>query len=189
MDRIRHFLFVDDKMRFEDKRNQILFRGDVEGKPHRIRLLEMYWNHPMCDMGDTRRDSKSPREWLKGFLTIREQLEFRFILCIEGNDVASNLKWVMSSNSVVVMPRPKFETWFMEGTLVPDYHYIEIAPDYHDLITKVDYYMRHPEETKAIIRHANEYVHRFKDSKRERLISLLVLDKYFRLTGQTLENI
>ena len=38
----------------------------------------------------------------------------KFILCIEGNDVASNLKWVMSSNSVAVMPKPKFESWFME---------------------------------------------------------------------------
>ena len=51
-------------------------------------------------------------------MTINEQLHYKFILCSEGNDVASNLKWVMSSNSIAVMPKPKFETWFMEGILV-----------------------------------------------------------------------
>lgn len=58
--------------------------------------------------------------------TIREHLDYKFIMAIEGNDVASNLKWVMSSNSLAVMPRPTCETWFMEGTLIPDYHYIEV---------------------------------------------------------------
>ena len=28
--------------------------------------------------------------------------------------------------SIVIMPKPKYETWFMEGTLIPDYHYIFI---------------------------------------------------------------
>lgn len=184
MDRVRHFIFVNDRTPFDKKRDMILFRGDIEGKPHRIRLFEMYFGHPLCDFGDTTRNSKAPAEWLKGYLTIPEQLEFKFILSIEGNDVASNLKWVMSSNSVAVMPPPRFETWFMESTLIPDYHYIAIKRDYSDLTEKVRYYMEHPEKTQEIIRNANRYVEQFKDRRRERLISLLVLDKYFRNTGQ-----
>ena len=31
------------------------------------------------------------------------------------------------------MPKPKFETWFMEGILVADQHYILIKDDYSDL--------------------------------------------------------
>ena len=38
--------------------------------------------------------------------TIREHLDYKFIMALEGNDVASNLKWVMSSNSIAVMTRP-----------------------------------------------------------------------------------
>ena len=72
----------------------------------------------------------------------------------------------------------------MEGTLKPDYHYIEIRPDFSDLEDKLRYYIEHPEEAEAISRHANEYVEQFKDKERERLISLLVMDKYFRMTGQ-----
>ena len=51
------------------------------------------------------------------------------ILKKEGVDVATNLKWVMSSNSIAVMPRPKIESWFMENKLIPEKHYIEIKED------------------------------------------------------------
>lgn len=45
----------------------------------------------------------------------------------------------------------------------------------------MDYYTSHPDEAQAIIDHAHEYVEQFKDKKREEIISLLVLDKYFKL--------
>ena len=53
-------------------------------------------------------------------------------MCVEGVDVATNLKWVMSSNSIAVMPKPEIESWFMEKTLIPDFHYIEIKKDYSE---------------------------------------------------------
>lgn len=34
-----------------------------------------------------------------------------------GNDVASGLKWMLASNSVVFMPLPRVETWAMESLL------------------------------------------------------------------------
>jgi RNase adaptor protein for sRNA GlmZ degradation len=101
-------------------------------------------------------------------------------MAIEGNDVASNLKWVMSSNSVAVMPRPTYETWFMEGRLIPNYHYIEVKPDFSDVEERLNYYIQHPEEAEEIIRNAHSYVDQFRDEERERLISLHVLDKYFK---------
>lgn len=69
----------------------------------------------------------------------------------------------------------------MEGTLKPDYHYIEVKPDFSDLEEKMDYYTAHSDEAQAIINHAHEYVEQFKDKQREDIISLMVLDKYFSL--------
>ncbi|GAF01816.1 hypothetical protein JCM21142_433 [Saccharicrinis fermentans DSM 9555 = JCM 21142] len=112
-----------------------------------------------------------------------EQLNYKFILSLEGNDVATNLKWIMSSHSVAVMPTPKYETWFMEGTLIPDYHYIHIKDDYSDLNDKLNYYIHHPEKTEEIRKNANKYIHQFKNKEREDLISLLVLQKYFFKTN------
>lgn len=46
------------------------------------------------------------------------------------------------------------------------------------------YKKEHIDEAQEIIKHANEYVKQFKNRKRENLISLLVLEKYFKVTGQ-----
>lgn len=184
LDKVRHFLFVNDKKGFADKKDMVIFRGKVKGKAPRRKFMEMYFHHPMCDLGDVSKNTTDPVEWQTEKKTIREHLDYKFVMALEGNDVASNLKWVMSSNSIAVMPRPTCETWFMEGNLIPNYHYIEIKPDFSDLEERLCYYIAHVDESLEIIKHAHEYVEQFKDKKREGLISLLVLDKYFRATGQ-----
>ncbi|MEE1118712.1 MAG: glycosyl transferase family 90 [Bacteroidales bacterium] len=182
LNKIRHFIFVKDKTKFEDKIPKILFRGAAHGKPIRQKFIEMYINNPMCDVKDTAKDSINPINWQSKPISIKEQLKYRYIMAIEGNDVASNLKWIMSSNSIAVMPRPKYETWFMEGTLIPNHHYIEIKDDFSDLIERVNFYEQNPELAKNIIKNANEYVKQFKDKKREKLLSILVLKRYFEKT-------
>lgn len=184
LDKVRHFIFVKDAVSFKDKKNMVIFRGKVKGKLSRKKFMEMYFGHPMCDLGDVSKQTDDPIEWQTEKKTIKEHLAYKFIMALEGNDVASNLKWVMSSNSVAVMPRPTCETWFMEGKLIPNYHYIEIKSDFSDLEERLQYYIEHPEEAEQIIKHAHEYVSQFKNTKRERLISLLVLNKYFEMTGQ-----
>ena len=184
LEKDRHFVFVNDTKPFHEKMNRVIFRGKVKGKPSRRVLMQMYFNHPMCDLGDVSKHTDDPQEWQTAKMTLKEHLDFKFILSMEGNDVASNLKWVMSSNSIAVMPRPTCETWFMEGTLIPNYHYIEIKDDLSDLEERLNYYIEHEDEALEIIKHAHEYVAFFKDKQREDLINLLVLQKYFEKTGQ-----
>ena len=38
--------------------------------------------------------------------TMEDQLKYKYILMLEGNDVATGLKWQLISNSVVFMARP-----------------------------------------------------------------------------------
>ena len=117
-------------------------------------------------------------------MSLKEHLNYKFILAIEGNDVASNLKWVMSSNSLAFMVKPTYETWFMEGLLIPNHHYVLLEDDYSDLEKKIRYYTEHREEAKAIITNAHEYIEQFKEQKREDVISLKVLEKYFKHSSQ-----
>lgn len=185
LDKVRHFTYVSDSKPWREKMDRVIFRGKVAGKESRIRFMNMYFDHPMCDLGDVSRQSPNPR-WQVGKKTIPEHLDYKFIMALEGNDVASNLKWVMSSQCLAVMPRPTCETWFMEGALIPNYHYVEIRSDFSDLEERLRYYIEHPEEAEAIVCHANEYVAQFRDEPRERLISLAVLDRYFERTQQTM---
>lgn len=178
MDKVRHFIFIKDKMPFAQKKDVAIFRGKIAGKDIRLKFVEEYFGNPRFDIGVI--DMIKP-EWKADKISIYDHLKYKYIMALEGNDVASNLKWIMSSNSIAVMPKPTCETWFMEGTLKPNYHYIEVKPDLSDLEERMDYYTSHPAEAEAIIRHAHEYVEQFKDKKREEIISLLVLDKYFKL--------
>lgn len=183
---VRHFRFISDSKPFAQKQDRIVFRNLVfADQPQRTSFLELFSSHPMADAGMVNANSNAGHpEWLRPYMSIDQQLEFKFIACIEGNDVATNLKWVMSSNSIAVMPKPCFETWFMEGTLRGDYHYIEVAPDYHDLEEKLLFYIQHPQAAEDIIRHAHEYVRTFINPRLERAAQLLTAYRYFEQTGQ-----
>ena len=178
-------MFLNDKVKFADKKNLLIGRAAVyKHQIHRVKFYEMYFGHPICNLGQVNSHATDHPEWIVEPLSMDKHLDFKFILCLEGNDVATNLKWVMSSNSLAVMPRPRYETWFMEGCLVPDYHYVEIDADYSNLEEKLQYYIQHPELAQAIVEHAHAHVDQFKNKKREKLIAFLTLAKYFRATGQ-----
>ncbi|SDD81410.1 Glycosyl transferase family 90 [Mucilaginibacter pineti] len=183
LDKKRHFLFINDPVKFEDKKDMLIGRG-VMSQPHRMRFMEMYFDNPLCNLGQVNKTGGNTK-WLKPKIKISDHLTYKFILSLEGNDVATNLKWIMSSNSIAVMPRPKYETWFMEGRLIPDHHYILIADDYSDLAEKLDYYISHPQAAQTIVHNANAFAKQFKNKPQEDLISLLVLQKYFYYTSQT----
>ena len=187
LEKKRHFFFVKDPYQYSQKKDMLIGRGSINApnspQPHRVRFMETYFDHPLCDLGQVNKVGGNPA-WLKPKISIVDHLKYKFILSLEGNDVATNLKWIMSSNSIAVMPKPKYETWFMEGTLIPDFHFILINEDYSDLDKKLRYYIEHPIEAQHIVKNANAYVKQFLDNKLEDLISFLVLQKYFYYTNQ-----
>lgn len=188
LDKHRHFVFLRDGIPWRNKEDRAIFRGAINcHHPNHVlreRFMRLYADSAVCDAGISNRHPSLPAEWTKPLIPMYDHLGYKFILCIEGNDVATNLKWVLSSNSLAVMPRPTYETWFMEGRLVPNYHYVEIRADYSDLEERMRYYIDHPVEAEAIVAHAHEFVAQFEDPKREKLIALGVLQKYFERTGQ-----
>ena len=191
LDRCRHFNFIRDPYDFREKSPRGIFMADIGdvGKMNRVEFMKVWFGSDICDCGSIRNLPGLPDEWLKPKMKIRDMLKYRYILALEGNDVATNLKWAMSSNSVAVMPKPTCETWFMEQTLKPDYHYIEISPDFSDLEEKLGWYSSRPDMTASIIRNAHEYISQFRDTEREDLIEYLVLLKYFQDSDQIPEKI
>lgn len=188
LDKCRHFVFLDDKIPFEDKKDIAIFRGQIGTRENRRLFVERFAGNRRIDAANTLAkgglfstnvDGKAtaPR------LSLYDHLHYRYIMALEGNDVASNLKWIMSSNSLAVTPPMTCETWFMEGRLQGGIHYVEIKDDYSDLEEKMDFYSSHIEEARRISRAANEYVDQFRDQRRERYIALLVMKRYFEMTN------
>ena len=179
LDKLRHFVFLNDKKPFRDKQDMAIFFSYIQNKPHRIDFMRKFYGSSFCICGDVQKGSQTP-QWYREKISLWDHLNYKFILAIEGNDVATNLKWIMSSNSIAVMPKPKYETWFMEGRLIADYHYIEIKDDYSDLEEKLNYYTEHLDEAEVIVKNANNYIKQFKNKKREKIISYMVLERYLQ---------
>ncbi|EGK8010184.1 glycosyl transferase family 90 [Campylobacter sp. LMG 7929] len=186
LDKNRHFDFIQDKNQFEDKKDLLFFRGAIY-QPHRIKFFEKYFDNPRCDIAHVGGRKIQAEKWIKNLnfkISRAYQTQFKFLLSLEGNDVASNLKWAMKTNSLVLAPKMRYETWFMEGKLVPNEHFALIDDDYENVEALLDYYLTNPHRAKEIIQNAHAYIEQFLDEKIEFYIGILVLAKYFYYSNQ-----
>lgn len=85
---IRHFCFVKDPFIFEEKMNKAVFRGG-RYQQHRQLFINNTRNVSNANIGDTARGSTCTN---KRRMTRQEQLRYKYIISLEGYDVASNLK-------------------------------------------------------------------------------------------------
>lgn len=181
LDKLRHFRLHRDPVPFAAKTARAVWRGSLNN-PLRAALISRCAGSPVCDVGHVSRNAVDIPP--KNVLTPLQQFAYRYIISVEGCDVATNLKWVMASNSVCLMPRPRYETWFTEGRLVADYHYVELRDDFSDLEEKIEALEADPARARAIVANANRHVGLFLNRRMEKIISVLVLRKYFEATGQ-----
>jgi len=182
LNQIKLFHFINDSKQFLHKKNKAVPMGDIRNNKQRSSFIKRFHTIPYFNIGQSAPKGNLP--WEKDFMPIKEQLKYKFIFCLEGKCISTNLYWVMSSNSICVMPKPKYESWFMEGKLQQGVHYIEVKDDFSDAEEKIIYYINNPDKCLRIIKNAHNFVNQFKNKERERLIQLLVLRHYFILTGQ-----
>ena len=148
--------------------------GGINDIHSRFRLVEKYYNETWCDIGFVPDSDKYPN-LRKNKITQTDLLNHKYLLSIEGNDVASNLKWMLASNSVVLSQPFTIESWYMEGKLVPYIHYVPISSDFEDLQEKYNWCVNNPEKCKIISKNATEFINCFmnKDFEDEVIIDVV----------------
>ncbi len=118
-----------------------------------------------------------PVGWGRSELSFSEQLKYKYLLSLEGNDVATDLKWKLASNSLVFMPTPTKEGWLMEGLLRPWVHYVPVyTPD--DLDAKLTWAREHDDWARGIVANATAHMQQFAELGRERDIISTMLWRY-----------
>ncbi len=180
LDAVRHFAFVSDSQPYASKLSGLAWRGRLHlevAKERRLDFLRQFSSNRRFNIGHINGGDVYP-EFRKPRMSIDEQLQYKYILSLEGVDVATNLKWIMSSNSLCFSQRLKYETWYMEGLLQAGVHFVEIADDFSDVEEKIDYYENHPDEAQQIIANANAWTRQFLDPDVEDLLSHLVIKRY-----------
>lgn len=190
---------------FCEKNNKMIWRGASNGfgwttkentfnnRPTRKTLCQKYYNHPnkMIDIGIINNQWKNNEydSYLKPYLSIKEQLESKFIISLEGADVATNLKWILYSNSVVLMPKPTMCSWLMEDTLQEWVHYIPLEKEFDDVEEKYNWCMNNLAKCEEIAKNGKEYMKQFLDEEQEQLITNMVLKNYIDNVNISINNL
>lgn len=186
----RHWAGVSDIVRRNDcswgkKTPTVIWRGATTGYGRdfaRKRLVSRWFGAEAkgIDVGfnvivqgrDNMRKYRRPR------MTHREQLKHKYVIAAEGNDVATNLKWILASNSVPIMPRPTVESWLLESQLVPGVHYVEVRPDFSDLDVVLSWCRAHDAACNRIAKAGQAYIAPFLQKDREHTLECAVMRKY-----------
>lgn len=201
---VRHFGVVDELQNitapeWRDKNETLIWRGVSTGWGSRLKVVQRFlMDEPRPDVdiafykfvqGERKRVSK-PGRYLKAPLSLEEQLQYKYLLSLEGNDVATGLKWMLYSNSVVFMPPPQHVTWAMEEMLVPFHHYIPITADGSDIPEKLEWAKANDRHCQIISKQATQFVRDLIVTEEAKATNDLILkgivSRYEQLYGPTL---
>lgn len=186
LDRIRHFNFISDPKAFADKKEMLVSRNVVR-QPHRRLLLEKYFGHPLCDLGQVNTDTDHPgmdHPLHDHEPAARLQVHSLHRRQRRGHQPQVGDELQLHSGDACAPLRDLVHGRFAD-TRSPLHRG---STDYSDLATKLQHYIDHPDEAQAIIDNAHSYVDRFRNRRIERAAGLLVVKKYLELTGQLTES-
>ncbi|WP_410473421.1 glycosyl transferase family 90 [Guyparkeria sp. TX1] len=116
--------------------------------------------------------------FVKGVLGKKEQLKSKYVVSLEGNDVATNLKWILASNSVPIMPHPTFESWLLESQLIPYVHYVPLSDGLDDLDEVYAWCLSNDEHCRRIAENGKRYMEMFFDEANEKEMCRMIYKKY-----------
>ncbi|WP_192476439.1 glycosyl transferase family 90 [Arthrobacter sp. AET 35A] len=93
-------------------------------------------------------------DFVESRVTSRDFLEYKYVLCPNGNDVSSNLYWLISTNSIAFKEECDYEV-LPDYFLKPWIHYVPVARGLSDLEEKFDFCEQNPDLCRRIIENAN----------------------------------
>ena len=136
-------------------------QGDTISDTDNIKyaLVSKHLNSSLVDAKFSKHTKDSPRDMIDSYMDIKDQLAYKYIISIEGNDVSSGLKWMLFSNSVVLTPPFTWESWSMEGILKPFVHYIPLKADMSNVEEMIQWAETHPEETLLISERSTLFIY------------------------------
>jgi hypothetical protein len=182
----RHWNFSRgfDTRSWIDKKSDIVWRGTFAGvrdanKNIRVDFVNRYfgkYNVGVSKVGQI--GDHALEKFVSTFLSLQNQLDYKFIVSLEGNDVATNLKWILASNSVLLMTKPTKESWLLESELIPYVHYVPLSDKLDDLDEVYEWCLNNDDHCRQIAVNGKRYMEMFFDEENEKEIYHMIYKKY-----------
>lgn len=164
-----------DELEFCQKKHQAIFIGSTTGnfdpcQNERLGLcnyflksekVKCYINN-ICQIEEEKIAEAFPayREFLHDSISISSQLQYKFIITVDGNTASwDRLVWILNSNSVCLKKKSDHVCWYYDF-LENGKHFIEF--DEFDEIEKIMDTVT-PEQCESIIKNANAFVKEYLD--------------------------
>ena len=116
---------------------------------------------------------RKPKVSMESMLT-----HYKYLISVEGNDVATNVAWLLHTDAVPLMPPPQVETWLLHGDLKAWKHYVPLRPDFADLGTRLAWLEANPSRAASIARAGREFVAPYGDRGRDIQLAAEVLKRF-----------
>jgi hypothetical protein len=174
----QHLVDKKEVVSWKEKKLAVIWRGGFTGVPTlttggkatrfkngpRVQAVtaNFHYNKSDIDLGFSAVPPGFVDEYGK-FIKIKlksmvEQLQYKYILNVEGNDVSTGLKWQLASNSVVFMAKPATVSFAMEDLLVPFVHYIPVKDDFSNVMEMVEWARSNDEKCQWISEQATKFM-------------------------------
>jgi hypothetical protein len=152
----------------------------------RFRLVYDHKGRSYCDVGIVdKADCQSMQSMgakiyanlLAPSVSRADQLRYKYLIAVEGNDAATSVGWMFASNSLVLMPVPNWETILYFG-LKPWEHYVPISQRFEDLEEKIEWCRDNDKICQEIVKNANAHFSRQIDQELRNLTDYLTIERY-----------
>lgn len=176
----------NQNVKWRNKKPGVVWRGTDSGmerlgRPNRLDLVKKYYDK--YDIGfsavyQESNKSKIKSGMIKPKMQPEHQSEYKYIISIEGNDSNSSFMWLLGSGSLILMQKPQFETWLMEGLLQEYVHYVPLS-DPLDLEEKLDWCEQNQDTCEAIVNNMSKWLDQFLNTKNELKIHQELINRYY----------
>jgi hypothetical protein len=177
----------NDTINFYNKNNKLFWRGSSTGSANinenkRYQIISKNFNiHPDFDIGFSnlvQNNTDFFHPFYKSYIEKFDQVNNKFILCIEGNDWASNFPWVLASNCCPIHNYPFESVSYLFGQgLEPYVHFIPINCDGSDLLDKYNWCLNNIDKCNEIANNGKIYM----ESYMSEYLFDQVMNEFFRL--------
>jgi RNase P/RNase MRP subunit p29 len=164
--------------RWENKKEKCIFRGSATGcgitveTNTRLRVADMSIdNGEILDAGITDWNARMKKYinqpiriidinglgfGLSNKISNSEKSNYKYILNIDGHVSAFRLSSELGMNSVILLVKSKYYTWFMP--MLKEYtHYVPIKDDLSDLIDRIEWCIQNDDKCKDIAKNAYQF--------------------------------
>lgn len=148
----------------EERSQNSVHSVDVFSCDQRMSLVRNHLNSELVNAKfhmskKTPQTKEIPETYFGEKLYMKDMLQYKYQLAVEGTDISSGLKWMLFSNSVVFMPTPTYSSYAMETLLEPYVHFIPVKADMSNVEEMVLWAEDHPEQAMHIAERSTLFIY------------------------------